>query len=501
MALRDQPEQVKDRAIKGTMTLAIQRIAIRAVDALGIIFLARLLTEIEFGIFGIINFIVFTLFGFLSDIGLGASLIQKRTTLKRVDTATVFTVQILLVLIINILVWLLSPTLVRLYQLSAPQIWLLRSTAFCLLITCFKTIPSALLQRNLLYQKLLIPEITESVAYNLVAVMLAVLGFGVWSLTGALLLRTLLGAIVLGFVSPWSISLTINRNSLKELLKFGLPYQANSLLALLKDNLTPTVIAFFYGPAAVGFVNLAQSIAAKPMEVTNVVNRVVFPTFAKIQDDKVRVGIWLEKGVRLMAYLYLPLVFGLLVSAQPVLRLVYAAKSDKWLPALPALYPFLLGAIPVVFTTTATNVLFSLGESRTVLRLMIIYTILTWVVGFPLIVNLGFEGIAWAGVVVGLSSVFLVSRNLKKAKISFSLVGAIKAPLLASILMALILWWPMTNLVNQLRSLILWVFFGGLVYLGCLFLVLRGKIKEELSLARSLIPKGVQEIIKKQIKK
>lgn len=490
MVLKNYAGKVKDRAIAGTMTLTAQRVVIKAVDALGIVFLARLLTETEFGIFGIINFIVFTLFGFLSDIGLGASLIQKKTALKKADMATVFTVQMILVLIINMLIWVLSPTLVRLYRLSSAQIWLLRATGFCLFLTSFKTIPSALLQRELLYQKLLIPEIAETVSYNLLAVALAILGFGVWSLTGALLLRTLLGALILGLVSPWPISLAINKQSLKGLLRFGLPYQANSLLALLKDNLTPTVIAFFYGPAAVGFVNLAQSIATKPMEITNIVNRVVFPTFAKIQDDKVRVGTWLEKGVRLMAYLYLPLVFGLLVSARPVLRLVYASKSDKWLPALPALYPFLLGAIPVVFTTTATNVLFSLGQSKTVLRLMTTYTVLTWLVGLPLIIGLGFEGIAWAGVLVGLVSVGLVTKNLKRAGVPFSLSGAIWVPFLASALMAALLWWPMNNLANQrLSALILWVFIGVFIYFGCLLLILRGRIKEELALAKSLIPK------------
>jgi len=489
MISNNYPDQVKKKAIEGTITLTAQRLVIKAVDTLGVIFLARLLTETEFGIFGIVNFIVFTLFGFLSDVGLGASLIQKKTALKRADTATVFTVQVVLVLAINILVWLLSPILVNLYKLSGPQIWLLRVTAFCLLLTSFKTIPSALLQRELLYRKLLIPEVVETIVYNLLAVILAISGFGVWSLTGALLLRTFLGAIILGLISPWQISLAINKNSLKELLKFGLPYQANSLLALLKDNLTPTVIAFFYGPAAVGFVNLAQNIAAKPMEVTNVVNRVVFPTFAKIQDDRARVGAWLEKGVRLMAYVYLPLVFGLLVSAGPILRLVYAAKSDKWLPALPALYPFLLGAIPVVFTTTATNVLFSLGKSKTVLRLMIIYTVLTWAVGIPLIVRLGFEGIAWAGVVVGLSSVVLVRKSLKENNVPFSLIRAIRVPFLASIIMALAIWWPMANLVNRLLALGFWVLVGALVYTGCLFLILRGRIKEELALAESLMPK------------
>jgi len=94
--------QIKNMAVKGTMTLAVRRIILRVVDMAGMIFLARLLTQSEFGIFGIINFVVFTLFGFLSDIGLGASLIQKKEKIKKEDLSTVFSVQLILVLFLNV---------------------------------------------------------------------------------------------------------------------------------------------------------------------------------------------------------------------------------------------------------------------------------------------------------------------------------------------------------------------------------------------------------------
>ena len=349
----NQLNQIKSMAVKGTMALAVRRIILRVVDIIGMVFLARVLTQSEFGIFGIINFVVFTLFGFLSDVGLGASLIQKKEKIEKKDISTVFSVQLILVLFLNVLVWVLSPWLVNIYHLSHSAIWLVRVTAFCLILTSFKTIPSVLLEKELLYHKLLIPDIAETISFNLLAVILAYFHFGVWSLTIGLIARTFLGAIILFVVSPWPITFKINKKSLRHLLSFGVPYQANSLLALLKDNLTPTIIAFFYGPAAVGFVNLAQGIASKPMEITNVVNRVVFPTFSKIQNNREQVARWMEKGIKMMSYLYLPLVFGLLVTARPILTFVYASKSDKWLPALSALYPFLIGALPVVMTTTA----------------------------------------------------------------------------------------------------------------------------------------------------
>ena len=73
MTKKENVDQIKGRAVRGTLTLTARRVILKGIDLLGTIFLARLLTQEEFGIFGIINFIVFTLVGFLSDIGLGAS--------------------------------------------------------------------------------------------------------------------------------------------------------------------------------------------------------------------------------------------------------------------------------------------------------------------------------------------------------------------------------------------------------------------------------------------
>jgi len=492
MREKDRFYSIKKKAARGALTLTARRIILKGIDALGMIFLARLLTQSEFGIFGIINFVVFTLFGFLSDIGLGASLIQRKKINRR-DLTTVFSVQFILVLFLNFLVWLFSPLLIKLYHLSHASIWLMRATAFCLILTSFKTIPSVLLERELKYEKLLIPEIAETVIFNFLAVILAYFGFGVWSLTVGLLARTAVGAFILFLMVPWPIGLRISRSSLKHLLGFGIPYQANSLLALLKDNLTPTVIAYFYGPAAVGYVNLAQGIASKPMEVTNVVNRIVFPVFSRIQENREKVGRWMEKAVRLVSYFYLPLVLGLLVVARPVLTYLYANKSDKWLPALPALYPFLIGSLPVVFTTTGSNVLYALGYSKAVLKLMVVYTLVTWGVGIPLIIKIGYVGIGWAGVVVSLLSVILILYFLKKAKINFSLYRAIKEPFLASFLMAISIYYPARFWVHNLTSLLSVVLMGGVVYFACLFLLMGNKIKEEWQAIKVLLPRRVNE--------
>ena len=89
---------------------------------------------------------------------------------------------------------------------------------------------------------------------------------------------------------------------------------------------------------------------------------------------------------------------------------------------------------------------------------------------------------------VGALSVLLVSRELRKEKVNFSLGQAVAIPFTASLLMALCLW-PVASKVNGIPGLIGVVVLGAFLYLLFLFLLLRGKIKEEAALVKSLLPK------------
>ncbi|KUK83677.1 MAG: hypothetical protein XD98_0278, partial [Microgenomates bacterium 39_6] len=61
----------------------------------------------------------------------------------------------------------------------------------------------------------------------------------------------------------------------------------------------------------------------------------------------------------------------------------------------------------------------------------------------------------------------------------------------ASILMAIALYYPMTNFVGNIPQLILWAFVGALIYAAFLRLLLGGKMKEEISLVKSFLPERV----------
>ncbi len=479
-------EGLKVKAFRGVFTLTFRRLVLKIIDTVGVIFLARSLSQDVFGVFGIISFVVFTFLSFFSDIGFGAALIQKKTDLTTDDTRTTFTLQQSLVTALLAIAWITSPAIANFYQLGSQGIWLIRVLSIALFVTSFKTIPSIILERELKFEKLVIPEVAETLLYNMIAVYMALNGYGVWSLVIAILARTIVGAVLLNLIAPWPIGWGFSRASARSLLSFGVPYQANSILALIKDNITPTLIAYWYGPAAVGFVNLAQNIATRPMEIINIVSRVMFPAYSRLQNDTVRLKRWIEKSVRFMAVLYFPAITGLIITSPYLLQFLYADKSTKWLPSLPTLLFFLAGAFPIIVTTTYTNALYALGKPKVVRSLMTLYTVLTWALGAPLIYKFGYVGIAVAGLVITYATLPIVLAQMNKV-VRIDTWDCINRPLIASLVMAATLYPLGRLLIHNLSSLVAIIVLGVVTYVACILLLDGPRLKSEFSSWISLI--------------
>ena len=482
-------DNLKHRAIRGVFTLTFRRLILKVIDTLGIITLARLLSQESFGVFGIVSFVVFTFLSFFSDVGFGAALIQKEEVTDD-DLRTTFTIQQALVTTILVVAWVVAPWVGKFYNLGDSGAWLVRILSLSLFITSFKTIPSIMLERRLRFELLIIPEIIETVAYNAIAVYMAMHGYGVWSLVIAVIARTILGAITLNVIAPWPIAWKLNKKSAGELLHFGVPFQLNSVLALIKDNITPTIIAVWYGPAAVGFVNVAQNISSRPMEISTIVSRITFPTYSRIQGDKDRLKRWIEKSIHLMSVVYFPAIIGLIVIASPILTYLYADKSDKWLPALPTLLWFLVAAVPVVITTTYTNAIYATGHPKIVLSLMALYTALTWGIGLPMIHYFGYVGIAMTVAIITYLTFPLVLLALRRV-VRVDTFAMCWRPFVSSLIMGGAILLIRTNFIHGLWSLIGAIIFGIVIYSGVLYLIDGKYLKAELGgLFASLLSRG-----------
>src|SRR3972149_9624424 len=390
------PETVRGGVAAGVVVLTVRKFGLKAISYLGSIMVARLLAPEIFGVFAIVSFII-TFFAFFSDVGLGAALIQKKESLTPKDLAVTFTLQQILVVAVVLLIYALSPLIAAQYALGEGGVWLIRIFSVSLFLTSLKTIPSILLERRLKFGLLILPEIVEVVAFQVLAVGLAYLGFGVWSFIIGLLVRSFLGTLVLFWVSPWRPQFAWDLKIAKRLVSFGVPFQLNGFIATIKDAVMPIFAGAVSGAAAVGYLNWALTFSKLPILFMADIFRVTFPTYSRIQGNTELLKKAIEKTIRFTNLFLFPTSFLLAALAKPIVTIIF---TDKWLPALPAFYIHLVGIIIVGITNTFMDAFWALGKTKIAVKLLIIYTVVNWGVSVPLVYLFGFNGAMMGSVIV-----------------------------------------------------------------------------------------------------
>jgi O-antigen/teichoic acid export membrane protein len=461
-------ETVKSRAVKGVIMLTGRTFVLSFISLLATGLLTVFLEPSQFGIFWIVSAVV-NFLAYFSDIGLAAALIQKKETPQEEDLKTTFTIQQTLVLIILAILFLGTPLITKIYHLTPDGKYLLYALGLSLLFSSLKTIPSVLLERDLEFGKLVFPQVLENLIYNVVAVFLAWKDFGVASFTFAVLARGLVGLIVIYILKPWKPGFAFSKGSLKKLLSYGLPYQANTLLATIKDDGMTAVLGGILGPAGVGILGWAQKWGYAPLRFfMDHVIKVTFPAFARMQENKDELEKTVNRSIFFICFLVFPTLIGLLIVAPVLVEVI--PKYTKWTPAL---IPLSLIGINTIFssaTTEITNLLNAIGKIKITFRLMIMWTVLTWLLVPGLAYRFGVNGAAFGYALISLTGI--VALYIARKHVKFSILQSAGKPAISTAVMAIILLALRSLLPISFLSVWLMMIVGIIIYFVSAYLII-----------------------------
>jgi len=426
-------QMVAKKSISGTFALVGRTFIAQILTVVSNFVLTIYLEPSMFGIF----FVVSTINIFLSyfqDIGLAALIVQKKEMPTVEELRTTFTIQQILVVSIIIITLVLSPFIQKTFHLNQDGMWVLYAYLISFILSSIKTIPTVLLERTLDFHKLVIPQVTESLVYSVALIIFAVLGYGVNTFTIAILLRSVVGLPIIYYIQPWEIGFAFNKKLIKQLISFGSPFQGNSLLALLKDDLLNLYIAAVLPLTQVGYIGFGQKWAAMPLRlVMDNVIKVTFPSYSRMQHDKNALRTLVEKSLYLIAFFIFPVVAGIIAFSPFLIELL--PRYEKWEPALLALMYFSLNTLFASITVPLTNLLNAIGKVKIVLKYMVLWTLLNWGITVLFIKLFGYNGVAAASFLVA-ASVILILPQVKKY-VPFSFFGPVWKQFIASIVMGL----------------------------------------------------------------
>lgn len=471
---------IKKKSLTGILALTSRTFLLQLI-AFGSTFLLTIfLNPATFGIFYVVSAII-SFLSYFSDIGLAAALIQKKEVLTKEDLSTTFTIQQVLVVPLSVVVCLLAPKIARFYGLDASGIVLLQALVVSFFFSSLKTIPSVLLERELNFNKLVIPQIAETIGFYAVAVFFAWKGFGVTSFTYAVLTRAIIGVVLMYIVSPWRIRIGISAPVAKRLLKFGVPFQLNSFLALLKDDLMTVFLGKVLTFTEVGYIGWAKKWAEVPLRlIMDSVIRVTFPAFSRLQYSKEHLGSAIGKTLFGLSVAMVPISVGLLFFIEPVVKLI--PKYGKWEPALFSFSLFVIASILAGFSTPLTNALNAVGKIKTTLSLMVFWTIATWILTITMIQIFGYNGVAISLLI--LTSTLGIVVMLAKKVATFSFVDNVKWPLIAGLVQAV--WYGVLrgSYPYAVERMVVVGLVGVILYTSIIWLTQKRKIMDVVRISR-----------------
>lgn len=304
--------------------------------------LARVLTPEEIGIVAL-AMVAINYFTVIQNLGLGAAVIQYPGDIEDIAD-TVFTVNLLFGCLASIALFFLAPVVAGYFNepLITP---ILQWLGLTFIFDSLGRIHTILLQRELDFRKKMIPDLAQSLVKGISSIGLALTGFGLWSLVIGQLLGFVAFVIFAWWVVQWLPRLTIDIKVLKPILRYGISVLAGDTLSASIDNLDYFIIGRVFGNAVLGIYSYAYRLPAL-LVINNlwVISGVIFPVYATVQTDMSRLSHAFRSTVRYLEIIVLPICLGLIIAADPIVKVVL---GNQWLEVIPiirvlSVYTFLL---------------------------------------------------------------------------------------------------------------------------------------------------------------
>lgn len=453
-------EQLLRTAVVGGFALAGRQVAVQGLNVVGSILLARALGPHEFGWYAVGAFVLSVLVSF-GDVGFGASLVRAVRMPSAREWQSVFGVQAILALVATLVVVGFAPTIASAYgDVSRSNFF--RILGVAMLFVPLQAMATASLERRLQFRAVASVEVAQALCFNVVAVAMAYSGFGVMSIAYAIALRALTGAVLASFVGRWPFGIGLDRGSLAGHLRFGAPYQAASMLNLLRWSITPVFVGLLLGATQVGYIFWAQTVATFAVAGMYILQRLYLPLFSRLMDRREALALVVERSVTVSNAIVAPASVVLLVLIEPATRIVY---GDAWLPAVPIFLTLWIANVPAATAGPLLGLINASGRSAITLTFTAVWLVGTWVLGIPLILAFGPIGYGYASAAIQVTSLALFA--VAKRIVPLRLLHAALPPWLAAIIagaatLVVRNLLPPTDLVVLIGEAVI----GGVVFTG-----------------------------------
>lgn len=411
--------ELQKRAFSGAIWASFERFGTMALQFLVNLILARLLTPSDFGCIGMLA--IFVLVSqIIIDGGFGSALIQKKSP-SQTDYSTIFYWNIIFSSILYLILFISAPSISSFYRM--PILCdVLRIMGINLIINSLGIIQINRLRKQLAFKRIAIINIVSYLVSAIIAISLAYIDYGVWSLVIMQLLFSLFSVTFFWIITKWKPNLCFSFQSLRSLFQFGGYLLFANILQEICKNLQGLIIGRRFSSIEMGLYTQAKKLDdITSLTIPNIIVQVMFPVYSQIQNDLERTKEVLKMNIRVITFITFPILLLLILIAQPLIIFLY---GNKWEVSASYFQILCIGGLfaclqninyYAVAAQGKSNVLFTWSFYKWGMLLLLLIIGMHW----------GMYGILW-GMVISSLNIYIVNAGLVAKYISYSLKIQIK---------------------------------------------------------------------------
>jgi PST family polysaccharide transporter len=367
------------------------------------IILARYLEPEDFGLLAIVM-LVNGLAQILMEMGLNAAIVQRKD-LEEIHLSTAFLMNIISGIGLIIIIYYGASIIEFFLNMPGLSIYL-QVFSIIFIINAFGSVQESILIRKLMFKKISLIKIISSILNSATTIILAVLGFRLWSIVIGTIVFSLSSSVLFWFTGEWKPStFKFEKDKFWELFSFGSGVFLNRVIGRI-SNLDTIIIGKLLGDYSLGIYSYSYQISSTvPQTLVGTISSVLFPALSNVQENRQQVKYIYFKAIKYLSIVGVPATIGFIFV---VPEFVTIFLTEKWNDSI-----LIMQILALFFMTNVIggglwgSTLYALGKSYEALKLTIIRLL-----GLGIFVLVGIYLYGFLGAVIGLTTYGYVFRFL-----------------------------------------------------------------------------------------
>lgn len=290
--------------------------------------LARLLTPQEFGIVAVMMILV-NFSDLFTQMGIGSALIQlQRLTPKHISTG--YSLSLIIGLTIGGLFYFVAPHVATFFELENVDD-AIRFFSIFFPINSLGSVSTSLLSRKFKFPILVkVGAISYLLGIGLTSIVLAILGFGFWSLILGQFASLVIGTSSKMYFERPSFSFSFPKKIVNEILFYGSGHTLGTIFNYFAENADNIVVGKYLGTIALGIYSKAFQLLAIPAKFFgSIFDKVLFPILSLKQNEIKKLSNFYLFSHSICFGLLMPIAVLIFINAQLIVDIVLGNQWDK----------------------------------------------------------------------------------------------------------------------------------------------------------------------------